>query len=512
MSRPKMQNRFNRRDFLKLAASLPLGLAVSRMLRPLATQTSLQEQPRNVIVVVCDAFSAYDISLYGYARQTTPNIDRLAKRALVYHNHFSAGNFTSPGTASLLTGVLPWTHRAININGKVIDPYITRNIFSPFREYYRIAYTHNAFANTLLTQFQRDLDELIPRQSLFLESYDTLISTLFENDEDIASISWIRSMQVNEDGSAYSLFLSHLYETLQERKLKNLKPLFPRGLPTLGQVNPYLLETAVDGVAKRLAEIPQPFLGYFHFMPPHHPYRTSREFFNAFKGDGFESPEKPVDILARRVIEQQPQRRTEYDEFILYCDKHFDRFYQHLESSGLLEDTWLVLTSDHGEMFERGISGHGSSVLYQPVVRIPLLIFEPGRQTAMNIYEYTSAVDVLPTLAHLTGQAAPDWTEGTVLPPYAGADPTRNVYVVQAIDNAKHSPLTQASTALVRENYKIHYYFGYPELPEGERVSLFDIKSDPEELVDLYPSHKGIAAELLNELKSQLAQADRPYL
>ena len=67
----------------------------------------------------------------------------------------------------------------------------------------------------------------------------------------------------------------------------------------------------------------------------------------------------------------------------------------------------MVLTSDHGEMFERGISGHGSRVLYQPVVRIPLMIFEPGQQMGADIYEYTSAVDVLPTLAHLTGQETP---------------------------------------------------------------------------------------------------------
>jgi arylsulfatase A-like enzyme len=319
-------------------------------------------------------------------------------------------------------------------------------------------------------------------------------------------------MKVNEEGSAYSLFLSHLYESLQERKIESLKPLFPRGLPTTGLVNPFLLETAIDALGRRLSEIPQPFVGYFHFMPPHHPYRTSREFFNAFKGDGFNPVEKPVDFLADKISEDQPRRRTEYDEFILYCDREFARFYDQLESSGLLENTWVVLTSDHGEMFERGISGHGSKVLYQPVVRIPLLIFEPGRQVGADIHEYTSAVDVLPTLTHLTGRKFPGWTEGVILPPYAAATPNRNVYVVQAIDNAQYASLTQASTVLVKEDYKLHYYFGYPEAPEGELVKLFDIKSDPEELVDLYPSKNGLARELLNELKGKLAEVNKPYL
>jgi arylsulfatase A-like enzyme len=507
-----MNNQINRRDFLKLAGLLPLGLATPRLLRMLDAHALTQERPKNVLVIIFDAFSAYDISSYGFARQTTPNIDRLAKRAVVYHNHFAAGNFTTPGTASLLTGVLPWTHRAINLNGEVAGPYVTKSVFSAFKDYYRIAYSHNGYANTFLKQFHNDLDELIPRESLYLESYDSFISTLFENDHDIASVSWVRNIKVNEEGSAYSLFLSHLYESLQERKIESLKPLFPRGLPTTGLINPYLLETAVDALNRRLSEIPQPFIGYFHFMPPHHPYRTSREFFNSFKGDGFKPVEKPVDALAGKISLEQLRRRTEYDEFILYCDREFGRLYNYLESSGLLKNTWVILTSDHGEMFERGISGHGSRVLYQPVVRIPLMIFEPGRQVGTDIHEYTSAVDVLPTLAHLTGQETPGWTEGVVLPPYVTTPPNRNVYVVQAIDNAPDAALTHASTVLVKENYKLHYYFGYPELPEGELVKLFDIKSDPEELVDLYASKNTVAMELLNELKGKLAEVNRPYL
>src|SRR5262249_20370449 len=157
------------------------------------------------------------------------------------------------------------------------------------------------------------------RESLYLESYDSFISALFGNDDDIASISWVRSMKVDEEGSAYSLFLSHLYEWLQDRRIEDLKPLFPRGLPTVSSIDPYLLETAVDAIKKRLTDIPQPFLGYFHFMPPHHPYRTSHEFFNVFRSDGLKPIEKPVDSLARKVVKELPRQRTEYDEFILYC-------------------------------------------------------------------------------------------------------------------------------------------------------------------------------------------------
>jgi hypothetical protein len=84
--------------------------------------------------------------------------------------------------------------------------------------------------------------------------------------------------------------------------------------------------------------------------------------------------------------------------------------------------------------------------------------------------------------------------------------------VIQAIDNPQNAALKQASTVLVKEDFKLHYYFGYPELPENELVKLFDIKSDPEELVDLYPSKKELAVDLLNELKAKLAEVNKPYL
>jgi hypothetical protein len=64
----------------------------------------------------------------------------------------------------------------------------------------------------------------------------------------------------------------------------------------------------------------------------------------------------------------------------------------------------------------------------------------------------------------------------------------------------------------VKENYKLHYYFGYPEAGNAELVKLFDIQSDPEELIDLSASKKGIARELLDELKRKLRAVNEPYL
>ena len=199
-----------------------------------------------------------------------------------------------------------------------------------------------------------------------------------------------------------------------------------------------------------------------------------------------------------------------YDEFILYVDREFGRLFDYLERAGLLENSWVILTSDHGEMFERGVIQHGSHVLYEPVIRIPLIIFEPGRQTRLDVHTQTSAIDILPTMLHVTGQPSADWTEGTVLPPYASMNPgkDRSVFVLEAQRNKSYAPLTIATTTLVKREYKLMYFFGYEELDGKERIELYDIDTDPEELNDLYDAKRATADEMLHELKSVLLEMD----
>jgi arylsulfatase A-like enzyme len=512
-----MNKRISRRDFLKLAGALPLSIAAPQLWKIESGLQEAESGQQNVIVVVYDAFSACHLSFLGYGRETTPNLAKLSERAVVYHRHYAGGNFTTPGTASLLTGTLPWTHRALNANGTVIKPFVTRNIFSTFQDYYRLAYTHNIWANKLLEQFQDEMNELIPWNQLFLRSYDDFIQKLFKKDFDAASVGWVRNMKYEEEGYAYSLFLAHIYEALQDHKIENLKRVFPRGIPSTGRADiNFVLENATDWISSHLNQIPQPFMGYFHFLPPHGPYRTRSEFFNRFRSDGFLPVEKPEDVFSSKVTrENLLRKRLEYDEFLLYVDNEFARFFNYLEEFGLLENTWVVFTSDHGEMFERGIDGHSTHALYEPVVRVPLLIFEPGRKTGVNVYTPTSAIDVLPTMLHVTGHEIPEWIEGEILPPYRSAEtePTRSVYVVRANKNGQYEPLNQrASLVIVKGRYKLLYYFGYEERGIDELIKLYDIEADPEELVDVYVSHRSIADELLKELKFKLDEANQPYL
>ena len=172
----------------------------------------------------------------------------------------------------------------------------------------------------------------------------------------------------------------------------------------------------------------------------------------------------------------------------------------------------MFLTSDHGEMFERGINGHTTPVLYEPVIRIPLMVFEPGRKTRTDVHVPTSAIDILPTLLHVTGQRSAIWTEGVVLPPFSDSRPDRNVYALEARKSGKHAPLKVATTTLIKGQYKLMYFFGYEELGvEGERFELYDFENDPEEVNNLYSTKRETASELLNELKIKLAEVNKPY-
>lgn len=511
-----MKNQLTRRDFLKLAGVLPLSVAAPRLVdlfSRLQSTVSLQ----NVIMIVFDAFSARNISLYGYPRTTTPNLDRLADRAIVYHNHYANGNFTTPGTASLLTGVLPWTHRAFHNRETVESTFVGKNIFSAFPNHYRLAYSHNPLVNIYTDQFHESLDSVIPRDRLFLNN-DFIVRSLFNEDEDIATVSWARTMKNKDDGYAYSLFMSHLYRTYQDKLVSGFLPQFPSGMPNIAGDNYYLLEDAINWLATTLANLRQPFMGYFHFLPPHAPYKTHRDFVGRFKNDGWMPVIKNRDPLfsdGDYQFKRELRNRILYDEFILYVDREIGRLFDSLDSTGILGNTWVVLTSDHGEMFERGITGHKTPVLYGPVVHIPMMVFEPKRKKRLDVYTTTCAIDVLPTLLHVTGQRSADWSEGVIMPPFSDSYPeNRDIYILEAKKNRKYKPLTVATIALIKGQYKLIYFFGYEELEKsgGERIELYDIMNDPEELNDLSLTKANVAAEVLNELKQKLVEVDKPYM
>jgi arylsulfatase A-like enzyme len=302
--------------------------------------------------------------------------------------------------------------------------------------------------------------------------------------------------------------MSRLYAFLNKDRFSAYESSFPRGIPHIFGDSYYILEHGIDWLQTLLATAPQPFMGYFHYLPPHFPYKTRAEFYDQFYNDGFEPLEKPTHIFApRRAVGRVDEFRRWYDEYILYVDAEFARLYRFMEGNGLLENTWLVLTSDHGEMFERGIVGHQAPPMFQPLVRIPLVIFAPGQDSRLDIYERTNAIDLLPTLAHNTGQAIPDWVEGHVLPPFSSLPADRPIVNLRGKGIEPGKPIHKGSAMLIRGDYKLFYVFGFEkDLEGGELIELYNLLDDPEELNDLASSRPDIVNQMLAELKPQLAR------
>jgi len=498
-----MNTLLTRRDFLKLAGLLSLSYATPQSYFDL---TATPETKENVLIIVFDAWSASNISLLGYGRKTTPYLERLAEKAIVYHNHYAGGHYTTPGTASLLTDTTPWTHQAFTFNGTIDESILHRNIFRPFQQYHRLAYTHNPLANTLLRQFITDINDFTPWEHLYLEN-DPLINTLFKNDYDVASISWNRAMKRLEEGYAYSLFLSQIYEGYKKRRVEEILPEFPRGIPNYDGLAFFSLKEAIDWLSWLIGSAPQPFMGYFHFLPPHDPYHAQIDYYDVFAEDGYHPQKKAHHILRGDYSDTTiNQQRRWYDEYILNVDMEFARLYSFLEQRGVLNNTWLILTSDHGEMFERGILAHNQPVYHRPVINIPLVIFPPHQQTRIDIHDRTSVIDLLPTLLKVTGQDIPEWAEGVVLPPFSEqtAETQQDVTTIHVQERDGNGIIIAATALLVRGNYKLMWYFGYEQLDGEEYIELFDIASDPEEINNLYPHKKDTADEFLGILASKL--------
>jgi arylsulfatase A-like enzyme len=162
-----------------------------------------------------------------------------------------------------------------------------------------------------------------------------------------------------------------------------------------------------------------------------------------------------------------------------------------------LESSIVLVTSDHGQLFERGVHGHTTPLLYEPVIHVPLLISLPDQSARSDIYTPVSSTDVLPTLAALSGQAIPPWVEGQVLPGMSSGEPgERPIFSIEAKSNPAFSRLETATIAMHKGPYKLIYYLGYNQRAWYE---MYNIDEDPEELNDIHSDN-----ELSNGMEEEL--------
>jgi arylsulfatase A-like enzyme len=474
---------------------------------PVLRELQAQSDKPNIIVLVFDAMSARNLSVYGYPRKTTPGLERIADRATVYHSHYSAGNFTTSGTASMLTGLYPWTHRGINLGGMINQKFADHNIFSLMKdEYYCTAFTQNYLADVLLAQFQSGIDRHIPTPSFYEETNRPLLAQYFPHDPVAAYYGlddYLFSGGLDRAGNIPSVpifgFLNGLAHKGQDfyRKL----PDYPYGLPYNSSYN-YENSTAFAGVLGEILNLSNqrsPFLSYFHMYSPHEPYAPRREFFDIFPD--MEFPDKKptkfstLDISNKSIL----WRRKTYDEYVANVDFEIEKLVNALEDSGVLKNSYLVLTADHGELFERGEYGHVTRLLYDAVIHIPLLVLAPGQKNRHDIYHPTSNVDLLPTFMEIAGKKPTVNLEGKILPGLGGNDEARSIFSMEAKECSAFGNLGSGATvSMIKGEHKLIYYTGYSKRPDT--FELYNLKDDVEEMKNLYSLDVVTASKMREEL------------
>lgn len=173
-----------------------------------------------------------------------------------------------------------------------------------------------------------------------------------------------------------------------------------------------------------------------------------------------------------------------YSGEVAYTDQELGRVLQRLEEGAALDETLVVLTSDHGEALgEHGETGHGF-FLYSTTLRVPLILHGPEPLVAGELRDDDArSIDVLPTVCDLLGCAAPDSLDG------------------RSLLEADHD-----ERPLYVETFEPSYVYGATELRgvvenewkfiEAPRPELYDLTKDPSELDDLHESREDVAAEL----------------
>jgi len=292
----------------------------------------------NIILISIDTLRADHLHCYGYDRDTSPNIDRVASESIVFENAVSQSAWTLPAHASMMTGLLPsehgllfYDHEYLNRKKKfwTLDPKITTlaEILKTFA-YTNVSFNGGAWVNPTFGLGQ-GFDLYRWGGHYFRSSIPK-------------SIGWIKA----NPGKKFFLFL--------------------------------------------------------HAFDVHAPYNASPEFnvFYQYRGpsrtdkitlDSIESLESPE---YKYIVSQ-------YDAGIHRADHELGQLFELLDETGLSRKTILIITSDHGEMLkERGRWGH-IYPLYGELIRVPLIIKIPGFKRASVKGQVPAMISILPTVLDL---------------------------------------------------------------------------------------------------------------
>ncbi|WP_458208978.1 sulfatase [Haladaptatus sp. NG-SE-30] len=304
----------------------------------------------NVILLSADALRADHLSCYGYDRKTSPELDRLASESLRFTNAYSASSHTREAVPALLTGKFP--DKAINKSYRLASETVA-SVLS--REGFATAGFHS--------------NPYVSRAYGFDEGFDKF-------DDDLH-------------------FGKHKFIALAQRAFDKLRN---RHYARAWEINERSLEW-IDSL-----DDGQPFFLWNHYMDTHGPYEPPEEYREIFHDKRVS--DKDAQALYKRAI-QKPNSITDgereqlidlYDAEIRLNDEYIGRFLKSLSERGLLENTLIVITADHGDAFgEHGYFEH-PRYLHQELTHVPLFVRVPDG-TSETVDAPVSTLDVAVTIS-----------------------------------------------------------------------------------------------------------------
>ena len=356
---------------LVLAAAVP-GVQALAFRRHVGALPPAAPSTPNVLLIVLDTVRAQNLSLYGYARQTTPALERWAASSLVFDRALSTAPWTLPAHASMFTG--RWPHEQSSRLG------------TPFDDSYPTLAEALAGAGYVTAGFVANT---------FYCGYEFGLARGFSHYED-----YVRSPRELLISSSLSRSVLNARAT---RQLLRYYDNIPR-------------RNAVDITNQFLAWLPRadgrPFFAFLNYFDAHETYLPPAPFATRFGPDLPRGNHLLSQDLRRSLRDDwhlRPRQEIEteidmYDGAIAFLDHQLDRLFTTLAGRGILDNTLVIVTSDHGELFgEHGLFLHGQA-LYMPLIHVPLVLRYPARVPAdRRIADPVSLGDLPATVMDIVG-------------------------------------------------------------------------------------------------------------
>ena len=474
-----------------------------------AAQAETDNPRPNVLFLILDDMNDWLGCYGGHPDAKTPNIDRLARRGVLFSNAHCVSPICGPSRAAVLTGMRPETTGVYHNKGTYID-YVPAAVTFP--EHFRA----NGYRTLAAGKVNHGLGERDPR--LWNENGPDcgVLGTPFVDDE-LDTTAMIPERVINRGALKITLPANgglsaidrpnNTWDSFDWAPLDVDEDEFPDG------------KIANWGVEQLRKEHSAPFLLALGFYKPHQPFFAPRKYFEPYDakrvalpstiaGDLCDVPPPGRELATRpwtsgthkTVMAHNAWRDAirAYLATVSFVDALVGRVIEALDRSQHADNTWIILWSDHG--WSLGQKEHwGKHVPWVESVRMPLLIVPPktahlhgfqpdGFQPGGRCKSPVSLLDLYPTLVDMCGLPTPREVEGRSLLPLV-ADPQTewNEAVVATVGRGTHSVFTE------RWRY-IRYFDGSEE--------LYDLREDAREWFNLaaVPEHKAVKQQLARHI------------